>query len=156
MARLIRGLLAALLLLPLLAQAAGIEVRPFDDPVTEQRYQDLTASLRCPKCENQAIGDSDSPIAGDMRDRVYAQLQDGRSDKEILDFMVRRFGDYVLYNPRLEGRTLLLWGLPAALVLLGAVVVVLMVRARRRTSARALSAEERDRLDALINRERNE
>ncbi|MEQ6889275.1 cytochrome c-type biogenesis protein [Halomonas sp. CS7] len=156
MARLIRGLLAALLLLPLLAQAAGIEVRQFDDPVTEQRYQDLTASLRCPKCENQAIGDSDSPIAGDMRDRVYVQLQDGRSDKEILDFMVRRFGDYVLYNPRLEGRTLLLWGLPAALVLLGAVVVVLMVRARRRTSARALSAEERDRLDALINRERNE
>lgn len=156
MARLIRGLLAALLLLPLLAQAAGIEVRQFDDPVTEQRYQDLTASLRCPKCENQAIGDSDSPIAGDMRDRVYAQLQDGRSDKEILDFMVRRFGDYVLYNPRLEGRTLLLWGLPAALVLLGAVVVALMVRARRRTSARALSAEERDRLDVLINRERNE
>lgn len=156
MARLIRGLLAALLLLPLLAQAAGIEVRQFDDPVTEQRYQDLTASLRCPKCENQAIGDSDSPIAGDMRDRVYAQLKDGRSDKEILDFMVRRFGDYVLYNPRLEGRTLLLWGLPAALVLLGAVVVVVMVRARRRTSARALSAEERDRLDALINRERNE
>ena len=156
MARLIRGLLAVLLLLPLLAQAAGIEVRQFDDPVTEQRYQELTASLRCPKCENQAIGDSDSPIAGDMRDRVYAQLQDGRSDKEILDFMVRRFGDYVLYNPRLEGRTLLLWGLPAALVLLGAVVVVLMVRARRRTSARALSAEERDRLDALINRERDE
>lgn len=156
MARLIRGLLAALLLLPLLAQAAGIEVRQFDDPVTEQRYQDLTASLRCPKCENQAIGDSDSPIAGDMRDRVYAQLQDGRSDKEILDFMVRRFGDYVLYNPRLEGRTLLLWGLPAALVLLGAVVVVLMVRARRRTSARALSAEERERLDVLINRERDE
>jgi len=156
MARLIRGLLAALLLLPLLAQAAGIEVRQFDDPVTEQRYQDLTASLRCPKCENQAIGDSDSPIAGDMRDRVYVQLQDGRSDKEILDFMVSRFGDYVLYNPRLEGRTLLLWGLPAALVLLGAVVVVLMVRARRRISARALSTEERDRLDALINRERNE
>ncbi|WP_108445202.1 cytochrome c-type biogenesis protein [Halomonas denitrificans] len=156
MARLIRGLLAVLLLLPLLAQAAGIEVRQFDDPVTEQRYQDLTASLRCPKCENQAIGDSDSPIAGDMRDRVYAQLQEGRSDKEILDFMVRRFGDYVLYNPRLEGRTLLLWGLPAALVLLGAVVVVLMVRARRRSSARALSAEERERLDALINRERDE
>ncbi|SFT62561.1 cytochrome c-type biogenesis protein [Halomonas saccharevitans] len=156
MARVIRGLLAALLLLPLFAQAGGIEVRQFDDPVTEQRYQDLTASLRCPKCENQAIGDSDSPIAGDMRDRVYVQLQDGRSDKEILDFMVSRFGDYVLYNPRLEGRTLLLWGLPAALVLLGALVVVLMVRARRRSSARALSAEERDRLDALINRERTE
>ncbi|ATJ84122.1 cytochrome c-type biogenesis protein [Halomonas beimenensis] len=156
MARLIRPLLAMLVLLPLLAQAGGIEVRRFEDPVLEQRYQSLTATLRCPKCQNQAIGDSDSPIAGDMRDRVYRLLQDGRSDKEILDFMVRRFGDYVLYNPRLEGRTLLLWGLPAALVLLGALVVALMVRARRRASARRLTAEERARLDALINPERNE
>ena len=95
MARVIRVVLAALILLPLLAPAASIEIRQFDDPVTERRYQELTATLRCPKCENQAIGDSDSPIAGDMRDRVYEQLQDGRSDKEILDFMVRRFGDYV-------------------------------------------------------------
>ncbi|MBB3190754.1 cytochrome c-type biogenesis protein [Halomonas cerina] len=156
MARMIRPLLALLILLPLFALAGGIEVRQFDDPVLERRYQDLTATLRCPKCQNQAIDDSDSPIAGDMRDRVYTLLQDGRSDKEILDFMVNRFGDYVLYNPRLEGRTLLLWGLPAALVLLGALVVVLMVRARRRTSARELSAEERARLDALIKRERTE
>ncbi|RTQ98567.1 cytochrome c-type biogenesis protein [Halomonas nitroreducens] len=156
MARVIRMVLAALILLPLLAQAASIEIRQFNDPVTERRYQELTATLRCPKCENQAIGDSDSPIAGDMRDRVYEQLQDGRSDKEILDFMVRRFGDYVLYNPRLEGRTLLLWGLPAALVLLGALVVVLMVRSRRQASASRLSDAERARLDALINRERNE
>ncbi len=155
MALITRLLLCALLLWPALGQAA-VEVREFDDPVTEQRYRDLTATLRCPKCENQAIDDSDSPIAGDMRERVYLQLQDGRSDKEILDFMVNRFGDYVLYNPRLEGRTLLLWGLPAGLLLLGALVVVLMVRARRRTSARELSAEERTRLDALTKRERTE
>ncbi|MCH4562036.1 MULTISPECIES: cytochrome c-type biogenesis protein [Halomonas] len=155
MALMMRWLLCVLLLVPALGQAA-VEVREFDDPVTEQRYRDLTATLRCPKCENQAIDDSDSPIAGDMRDRVYVLLQDGRSDKEILDFMVNRFGDYVLYNPRLEGRTLLLWGLPAALVLLGALVVILMVRARRRTASRRLSAEERARLDALINRERTE
>lgn len=155
MALITRLLLCALLLLPVLGQAA-VEVRQFDDPVTEQRYRDLTATLRCPKCENQAIDDSASPIATDMRERVYRQLQDGRSDKEILDFMVSRFGDYVLYNPRLEGRTLLLWGLPAGLVLLGVLVVVLMVRARRRTSARDLSAEERQRLDALIKRERTE
>ncbi|TFH88422.1 cytochrome c-type biogenesis protein CcmH [Billgrantia azerbaijanica] len=136
------------------AQAGGIEVRGFDDPVLEQRYQSLTASLRCPKCQNQAIDDSDSPIAGDMRDRVYAMLQDGRSDMEIRDHMVQRFGDYVLYNPRLEGRTYLLWGLPAGLVVLGGVLVALVVRARRNASARALSDEERARLDALINRGR--
>ncbi|MBB3142000.1 cytochrome c-type biogenesis protein [Halomonas sp. THAF12] len=152
MARLIRVLLMLALLGPALAQAA-IEVRDFDDPVMRERFASLTATLRCPKCQNQSIGDSDSPIAGDMRQRVYQLLEDGRSDKEILDFMVRRFGDYVLYNPRLEGRTLLLWGLPAALLLGGALLVVLVVRARRRASSRRLSADERARLDALIGRE---
>ncbi|MFW6346967.1 MAG: cytochrome c-type biogenesis protein [Halomonas sp.] len=146
----------ALLLMAALAQAAAIELREFDDPVLEQRYRSLTASLRCPTCENQAINDSDAPVSGDMRDRVYLLLQDGRSDIEIRDHMVQRFGDYVLYNPRLEGRTLLLWGLPAALVVLGALLVMLIVRARRNASVTALSAEERARLDALINRERTE
>src|SRR5699024_1257758 len=161
MASVIRHLLFALVLVPLMtaataitAQAESIEVRHFDNPVTEQRYRSLTASLRCPKCQNQAIDDSDSPISGDMRDRVYALLQDGRSDGEILDFMVERFGDYVLYNPRLEGRTYLLWGLPAALVLIGAIIVVLLVRVRRRATSAALSDAERARLDALIHRGR--
>ncbi|MFO7646704.1 cytochrome c-type biogenesis protein [Halomonas campaniensis] len=146
----------ALLLVAGLAQAAAIELREFDDPVLEQRYRSLTASLRCPTCENQAINDSDAPVSGDMRDRVYLLLQDGRSDIEIRDHMVQRFGDYVLYNPRLEGRTFLLWGLPAALVVLGGLLVMLIVRARRNASVTALSAEERARLDALINRERTE
>ncbi|MGO2132730.1 MAG: cytochrome c-type biogenesis protein [Halomonas sp.] len=136
------------------AQAESIEIRHFDNPVTEQRYQSLTASLRCPKCQNQAIDDSDSPIAGDMRDRVYLLLQDGRSDREVLDYMVERFGDYVLYNPRLEGRTMLLWGMPALLVVVGGLFVILLVRSRRKASVRALSDEERARLDALTNRER--
>lgn len=137
-------------------QAAAIEVREFDDPVLEQRYRSLTASLRCPTCENQAINDSDAPVSGDMRDRVYFLLHEGVSDMEIRDHMVERFGNYVLYNPRLEGRTFLLWGLPAGLVVAGAVLVGLVVRARRNASARELSAEERARLDALINRGRPE
>ena len=83
-------------------------------------------------------------------------LMDGRADMEIRDFMVERFGNYVLYNPRLEGRTFLLWGLPAGLVLAGGVLVALVVRARRNASARELSAEERARLEALINRGRTE
>ncbi|MGF2525910.1 cytochrome c-type biogenesis protein [Ralstonia pseudosolanacearum] len=153
---LIRTLSVLLLLLfTVSAVAGGIEIREFDDPVMEKRYRDLTASMRCPLCENQAIDDSDAPISGDMRERVYLLLQDGQSDIEIIDHMVRRFGDYILYNPRLENRTYLLWGLPIALVLIGVLVVVLMVRARRNASAKALSAEERARLDALINRERS-
>ncbi|MCE9680812.1 cytochrome c-type biogenesis protein [Halomonas alkalisoli] len=152
----IRLTLASLMLLLVagLVQAAAIEMREFDDPVMEQRYRSLTASLRCPTCENQAINDSDAPVSRDMRDRVYFMLQDGRADMEIRDHMVERFGNYVLYNPRLEGRTYLLWGLPAGLVVLGGILVVLVVRSRRNASARALSDEERERLDALINRGR--
>lgn len=154
----IRWMLAGLALLMMAGNlhAGAIEVREFDDPVMEQRYRSLTASLRCPTCENQAINDSDAPVSGDMRDRVYLLLNEGVSDMEIREHMVERFGDYVLYNPRLEGRTFLLWGLPVALVVLGAVLVVLVVRARRNASARELSAEERARLEALINRGRTE
>ncbi|GAB2779971.1 cytochrome c-type biogenesis protein CcmH [Halomonas shantousis] len=146
-----------LLLLTLLVTCpalAAIEVRQFDDPVLAQRYEDLTESLRCPKCENQAIGDSNSPIAADMRERVAAQLQEGRSDREIQDYMIQRFGDYVLYNPRLSERTWLLWGLPAGLVLLGALLIAFIVRLRRNAHVRALSDEERARLDALIDQHR--
>ncbi|WP_148253356.1 cytochrome c-type biogenesis protein [Aidingimonas lacisalsi] len=148
-----------LMVLCLVALAGAVNadaVRDFDDPVVEKRYRELTASMRCPKCENQAIDDSNSPVSADMRDRVYTLLQEGRSDREIQDFMVDRFGDYVLYNPRLEGRTLLLWGLPFALLVVGATVVALIVRVRRRASAQALSAEERARLDELIHSERTE
>ncbi|MCA8865754.1 MULTISPECIES: cytochrome c-type biogenesis protein [unclassified Halomonas] len=149
--------MAALLLLFIAfgAAAGGIELREFDDPVMEKRYRDLTASMRCPLCENQAIDDSDAPISADMRERVYQLLQDGQSDIEIINHMVQRFGEYILYNPRLESRTYLLWGLPIGLVLLGAIVVVLMIRARRNASAKALSPEERQRIEALTNRKRS-
>ncbi|MGM1051720.1 MAG: cytochrome c-type biogenesis protein [Pseudomonadota bacterium] len=156
---LIRFLLPVLLLSLLAVGAAlagAVEVREFDDPVMEQRYRSLTASMRCPTCENQAINDSNAPVSGDMRDRIYLLLQEGVSDIEIRDHMVQRFGDYVLYNPRLEGRTFLLWGLPAGLVVLAAVLVALIVRSRRNASATTLSAEERRRLQALISREKTE
>lgn len=148
------GLLLCLgLMLPALA---AIEVQHFDDPVLQQRYDSLNEALRCPKCANQAIGDSNSPIAADMRERVAMLLREGRSDREIQDYMVERFGEYALYNPRLSGRTWLLWGLPAGLVVLGGVVIALIVRARRHAANRALSDAERQRLEALIKREKAE
>ncbi|MAR74697.1 MULTISPECIES: cytochrome c-type biogenesis protein [unclassified Halomonas] len=148
------GLLLLLLItsVPVLADSA-IEVRDFERPVMAERYRDLTASLRCPKCDAQAIDSSNSPVAADMRERVADLLRDGRSDKEILDYMVARFGEFVLYNPRLDERTWLLWGLPAALVLIGGLIVAVFVRKRKHVRVRALSAEERERLNALINRE---
>ena len=144
-----------MLLLSVGVSAEGIELREFDDPVTEQRYKDLTGSMRCPLCENQAINDSNSPISKDMRERVYQLLQDGQSDIEITNHMVSRFGEYILYNPRLENRTYLLWGIPVLLVLGGFLLVVLIVRTRRNASASSLSAEEQARLNELVNRERS-
>ncbi len=132
--------------------AGGIEIRQFDDPVTEKRYQDLTASMRCPLCENQAIDDSDAPISADMRERVYVLLQDGQSDTEIINHMVERFGEYILYNPRLDNRTYLLWGIPITLTLLGFFIVMWIVRVRKNASAVELSDEEKQRLDELISR----
>ncbi|WP_252106870.1 MULTISPECIES: cytochrome c-type biogenesis protein [unclassified Halomonas] len=147
------GLLLALMLVAASALAA-IDVRDFSDPVLERRYVDLTASMRCPLCENQAIDDSNAPIAADMRQRVFELLHQGQSDSEIVNHMVERFGEYILYNPRLENRTYLLWGIPVALVVLAALVLALIVRGRRQASARALNLEERARLDALIDEEK--
>ncbi|WP_447529629.1 MULTISPECIES: cytochrome c-type biogenesis protein [unclassified Vreelandella] len=151
----LRSLFVLMLLLVSPLVLAAIEVREFDDPVLAQRYADLTASMRCPLCENQAIDDSNAPIAADMRQRVFELLHQGQSDSEIVNHMVARFGEYILYNPRLENRTYLLWGVPIALVLLAMVILALIVRARRQASSQALSAAERERLDTLINRERS-
>ena len=157
MALMIRaGLLLMLLLVasaPAWAESA-IEVRNFKDPVLTERYRDLTASLRCPKCDAQAVNSSDSPVAADIRERVARLLREGRSDKEILDYMVARFGEFVLYNPRLDERTWLLWGLPVALILIGGLIVAAFVRARRHARVRALSHEEHERLASLIGRHR--
>jgi len=151
--RLIRTVLLAGLLTVLLgvAAAATIEVRDFDDPQLARRYTTLTHQLRCPKCQNETIAASASPIAADMRERVAAMLEAGRSDREIQDFLVQRFGEYVLYRPRLSPRTWLLWGGPFLLVGLGG--GILAWRVRRRTTPRALDAAERRRLDALLESE---
>jgi cytochrome c-type biogenesis protein CcmH len=133
---------------------AAIDARHFEDQVMAERYRDITASLRCPKCDAQAIDSSNSPVAADMRERVALMLREGRSDKEILDFMADRFGEFVLYNPRLDGRTWLLWALPAALVVGGGLVVIAFVRARRHRRVRPLSEEERTRVASLIHRHR--
>ncbi len=158
MASMIRAGLALILLLimPTALAASAIEVRDFKNPVMDERYRDLTASLRCPKCDAQAIDSSGSPVAADMRERVARQLREGRSDKEILDYMVARFGEFVLYHPRLDERTWLLWGLPAVLIMIGGLIVAAFVRARRHARIRALSQEERKRLDVLVNREGTE
>jgi cytochrome c-type biogenesis protein CcmH len=107
---------------------AAIETYQFDSPEQEARFRQLGYELRCPKCQNQAIGDSDAEISGDLRAEVYRMLIDGATDEEIKEFMVARYGRFVLYNPPLDKQTLVLWFGPAGLLVLGGILVALRIR----------------------------
>lgn len=154
-----RPLLAATIAWVLCAAPAlaVIETYEFSEPELEQRYQELSAELRCPKCQNQNIAASNAPIAQDLRRQLHRQLEAGASDREILEYMVARYGEFVRYRPRFTGITALLWLAPVLLLLGGAAVVFLTLRSRRgarRTSgAPDLSDEERRRLHKLLDEE---
>lgn len=111
---------------------AAIESYDFQNEEQRERYQQLSEELRCPKCQNQNLADSDSQIAADLRRELHQQLLDGKSDEAIVDFMSDRYGDFVLYKPRVQRNTLLLWLGPVALVL---AVVVLLWRSRKPAAA---------------------
>jgi cytochrome c-type biogenesis protein CcmH len=149
----IRGLLILLSLALPLAAGAAFEAYEFRDDETRERYQRFIDDLRCPKCQNQNLSGSNAPIAQDLRQALYQQLEQGRSDEEIVDFMVSRYGDYILYKPPLEARTVLLWASPVLLLAIG-LGMVLRNRSRRPTAAVAgdadLSPGERERLQRLL------
>lgn len=132
--------------------SSATEAALADDPVAEKRLQKLSEELRCLVCQNQTIADSNAELAQDLRREVRAMIKAGKSDKEIVDFMVTRYGDFVLYRPPVKGITLLLWGGPVALLLLGlfALQRYLRQRARRMADDRPLSSEEASRAEALL------
>ncbi|MBK6286139.1 MAG: cytochrome c-type biogenesis protein CcmH [Gammaproteobacteria bacterium] len=138
---------------------AAIDAYDFDSEEQRQRYLEFTRELRCPKCQNQNLADSNAPIAADLRRELHRLLVEGRTDPEIVDFMVSRYGDYVLYNPPVERRTWLLWLAPLAMLGGGLMVLAGMLRraranrldaSRQATGPAALSEQERRRLDELL------
>lgn len=138
-------------LLPRPALSVVFEPRQFASAEHESRYKRLNAELRCLVCQNQNIADSDAPLAQDLRREVFRMLSEGHSDAQIVDFMVQRYGDFVLYRPPLNALTLALWIGPFVLMVLGLVLLWrVMNRRRAATLAQApLSTDERDRLRAL-------
>jgi cytochrome c-type biogenesis protein CcmH len=136
--------------------SAVIETYEFSSPELEQRYQDLSGELRCPKCQNQNIADSNAPIAKDLRKLLYQQLEEGASDAEIRDYMVARYGEFVRYRPSFSGATIILWLAPALLLLAAALVVVAVLRGRAGRGGPELSAEEQRRLQELVTRAETE
>ena len=148
-----------LLLLGWVVQApamAAIDVYTFDNDNQEQVFRELTKELRCPKCQNQDIADSNAGLAKDLRDKTYQMVRQGKDKDEIVDYMVARYGNFILYNPPLMASTLILWLGPLLVIVIGLGVVVM--RSRRPVAAArpvdsALSEEEQRRLAELLKEE---
>ncbi len=151
-----RLLYAVGLLLGCLTTAhAAIDTYEFADKAERDRYRVLTEELRCPKCQNQNIADSDAPIAMDMRAEIFKKLEKGESNDEIVEFLVDRYGDFVRYNPPVNSSTAILWYGPFALLAIGFLMVgVIVVRRRRGARADAsdtqLSSDEASRLSDIL------
>lgn len=122
-----------------LSAIAATDVYQFDAPEQEQRFRVLLDELRCPKCQNQSLADSDAGIAQDMRAKVQSMILEGKSDEEIVDYFVSRYGDFVSYRPPVTATTSILWLAPLLLLGAGAVVIVLLLR---RASARVDDSDD--------------
>jgi len=153
-----RRLALIALLIALAAPTVALAVEPDEmlkDAALEVRARDLSSELRCLVCQNQSIDDSAAPLARDLRLLVRERLTAGDSDQQVLNFLVARYGEFVLLKPRFELHTLLLWGLPPVVLVAG--MIALFVTARRRQSANlqapALSAAEQQRIATLVEKQ---
>ena len=126
------------------------------NPVLESRARALSKELRCMVCQNQSIDDSDAPLARDLRILVRERLQAGDSDRQVIDFLVARYGEFVLLKPRFTWHTVLLWAAPAAALGAGLAALLLALRRRRREAPgpalESLNADEQARLRDLLDR----
>ena len=125
---------------------AVIETYEFSSPDLELRYKALSQELRCPKCQNQNIADSNAPISRDLRAIVHEQLEEGATDEEIIDFLVDRYGEFVRYRPGMDSNTLWLWSAPVILLIMAVAVVVTQIRKDRDGQTISSNAERANRL----------
>ena len=149
-----RSSLLALFLLCLIPSFATAQVqeeeRPSDDPVIEARLAKLSKELRCLQCQNQTLADSPAGLAADLRREIRVQMKAGKSDQEIVAFLTQRYGDFILYKPRVTFTTYLLWFGPFVLLLGGLYVLFRYIRQRRDSiPEKPLSADERRRAEEL-------
>jgi cytochrome c-type biogenesis protein CcmH len=127
-----------------------LESFKFADEAAEQHFKDLIAELRCLVCQNQSLADSDAELAHDLRAEVYEMVQAGKSDEEIIEFLVSRYGDFVLYKPPMKPSTYLLWFGPFALMILAGVLLLRAVQRQKRNASVEISTADRKRLDDLL------
>ena len=147
-----RALLIAMAISSFNCAYAGLEAFDFSGNVDEDHYKELIAEVRCLVCQNQSLADSDAELAHDLRKEVYELMDQGQSDDQIIDFLVSRYGDFVLYQPPVKPSTYILWYGPFVLLALGLLMVARTLwqrRAQGRDEAE-LSAEEQQRLQQLL------
>ncbi len=129
---------------------AGIEYAKFDDPAKEQVYKRLINELRCLVCQNQTIAGSNADLAKDLRKITYEMINDGKSYDDVVAFMTKRYGDFVMYRPPFKLRTVFLWVGPAIFLILGLWLMLRYVRSRNSTNHQELSAEDHKRAADLL------
>lgn len=146
-----RALLLAMMLLTALPAFAVQPDEVLADPALEARAREISRLLRCPVCQGESIDDSNAPISRDLRLAVRERLVEGDSDEEVLDYVVTRFGEFVLFNPRASGSGLILWLAGPAMLLAGGAIAFAATRRRARsTEAEGLSATDQARLAELL------
>ena len=156
-----RRLAAIALVLAIIASSSSLAVQPEEmlkDPKLEARARELSRELRCMVCQNQSIDESEAPLARDLRLLVRERLTKGDTDQQVLDFLVVRYGEFVLLKPPLESSTIILWALPPVALLAGAIGLFFAMRRRRTVQQEpaTLSIEERRRLSTLVDEHRPE
>ncbi|MFC4258598.1 cytochrome c-type biogenesis protein [Marinobacter lacisalsi] len=130
----------------------GRDMYPLETSDQREQFRELLNELRCPKCQNQNIADSDAPIAEDMRNEVYRMVKEGADEQTVVDAMIERFGEFVHYKPAFDARTALLWLLPLIVIAVGLVVVVTIVRrsGREDDGTPELTEEQRRKAEELL------
>ena len=153
-----RLVLVVFTLLFSMVASATIDTYEFKDDVARERFQQLTNELRCPKCQNQNLAGSNSPISTDLRREIYRMIEGGESNDQIADFMVARYGEFVLYRPKVTSNTWVLWYGPFVLLAIGAAVILLITRKRKKTSVidKTLNDQDQARLATLLDKEKSE
>lgn len=148
----LRAVLLAGLMTTASAGAYTLEEFTFEDPARTEAFRELIKEIRCLVCQNESLAGSQAELAQDLREEVYRMFQEGKSRDEIVDFLVARYGDFVLYDPPLKPSTYLLWFGPFLLIGIGAFFLVRTLLSKRQSPDHELSDEERQRLQELIAR----
>ncbi|WP_413491151.1 heme lyase NrfEFG subunit NrfF [Shewanella baltica] len=148
------GSLVLLFSMTTAVMATPVDTYEFKTPEKQKRGLSLAHELRCPQCQNQNLIDSNSPVARDLRLEVFKMVDEGKGDDEIIEFMTSRYGEFVLYNPKMETKTYILWLGPIGLLLMGLVIGFIFIRKQRISGnvPNEISEEDQRELDTLLKR----